>query len=189
MRAAATYVFASAFALFSLVSCTTLTGADALDVEGVQEPAPERDTSPTKPDQQGSEGAVVIGGSSSATSPSSSTNTSDTPGSSSPKRALSCDGFQCSGATPHCCQRAHARGQCVGVDDACDGVRLSCSGKDDCSAGDVCCGLGSASVARCTKASECVAQEHRVLCLEDSDCPGGRTCGDPDGAYDHPVCR
>lgn len=121
-------------------------------------------------------------------SSSSSSSTSSQNGSTSRKK-LECDGRECSGATPSCCQRSGSRATCVADDAPCDGARLTCDGPGDCGAGEVCCGMTVTGLAQCLPVAGCGMVSGERLCNHDDDCPGSQTCSGRSEKFDHATCE
>jgi hypothetical protein len=193
-------VFVVLAALAPALGCTLLTGADRLAAFGCDEPCtvdqsgdsieprPQPNgASPKDSDSTPANSSAADDGDDAAASPVSSNDASASKGPTIPKSPLQCDGFMCSGSTPHCCQLQTARGHCVGVSEECAGTRVSCGGPQDCEAGEVCCGSGN--LARCLPSSECGGTDARILCNDNLECPSGKTCATSDARFEHRVCQ
>jgi hypothetical protein len=196
---------ASLFAVFAALApalgCTLLTGADRLAAIGCDEPCTVDQTGNSIEPRPQPNGASPKDGDRSPVNSNSGADDDDAgkgPASSSdaattpkdptiPKSPLQCDGFMCSGSTPHCCQLQTARGHCVGVSEACAGTRVSCGGPQDCEAGEVCCGSGN--LARCLPSNECAGTDASILCNDNQECPSEKTCGAGDARFEHRVCQ
>jgi hypothetical protein len=88
-----------------------------------------------------------------------------------------CGNTTCEAATQQCCVNPQAgTATCIGANDQCQGLAMSCDGPEDCSGGTpVCCATvgGQNRDVSCTAAADCSGRE---LCRVDGDCRGGDLC-------------
>ena len=104
-----------------------------------------------------------------------------TPSAIAPGATVSCEGRSCTNATGPCCPATQMMNR-VGMCWSGCSVALTCDGPEDCSNGDVCCSLESASGlagTSCVSQAQCTAPS-RVICRQQTDCLASQKCGAPD---------
>lgn len=180
-----------------VVGCGFITGADDLVVaEDALEPASSSKDNTNKPKTSPSKGTSTSTTTTTTTQAPAPSTTNAGPAMpklpppftpSVPTHPLTCDGYECSGSTPHCCQSDSARGRCVALAEDCATIRVTCDATS-CLDGAVCCAFPGAQLAACTTPEACAAMpKAQVVCNSDNQCNGGK-CNATGDVFDLTMC-
>ena len=101
----------------------------------------------------------------------------------------------CGGPSAACCLTDHgATRKCTNDPNAACEVAVTCGGRANCGAGEVCCltlnSSASAGDTKCAAESACKGTRNLIFCRTGADCPSGWQCVATAGAFrEHGVCR